>query len=62
MNPKYIAALTEIAHLATDAIINGDDLAAGVAMKLILDEITATNDVAVPLVPAKVIPHDEPAA
>lgn len=62
MNPKYVEALTEIQHLATDAIIKGDDLAAGVAMKLILDEITATNDVAVPLVPAKVIPHDEPAA
>lgn len=61
MNLRYSEALTEIQHLATRAIFGGSDESATTAFADIVELINAAA-VGMPVVPAKVIPHDEPAA
>ena len=73
MNPKYVKALTEIQHLAMKAFLKGDEDYALTTFKEISEKINAALDGAAgvralplpgcpSLMPAKVIPHDEPAA
>ena len=73
MNFRYVEALKEIQHLAMKAFIKGDEDYALTAFKEISETINAALDGAAgvralplpgcpSLMPAKVIPHDEPAA
>ena len=65
MNPKYVEAMKEIQHLATSAILEDQDAFAGSVFMLIIEQINAAMDGTPsmkPIDPAKVIPHDEPAA
>ena len=61
MNPKYFEAFKEMQHLVTNAILIGSDESATTAFADIVELINAAA-VGMPVVPAKVIPHDEPAA
>lgn len=61
MNPKYFEAFKEMQHLVTNAILIGSDESATTAFADIVELINAAA-VGMPGVPAKVIPHDEPAA
>lgn len=45
MNPKYVEAMTEIQHLATEAILEDQDAFAATAFMLIIDKIIAANGV-----------------
>ena len=71
MNFRYVEAFEEIQHLAMKAFIKGDEDYALTAFKEISETINAAIDGAAgvralpgcpSLMPAKVIPHDEPAA
>lgn len=71
MNFRYIEALKEIQHLVTNAILRGDEDIAVETFKMIAELSNAAIDGAAgvralpgcpSLMPAKVIPHDEPAA
>lgn len=73
MSPKYIVALTDIQHLVSSAVLEDQDAFAENTFVEITEKINAALDGAAgvralplpgcpSLMPAKVIPHDEPAA
>lgn len=66
MNIRYKKALMEIKYLVTMGLLKDNDLLAMDTFKEISEKINAALDgvgvAANPIVPAKVIPHDEPAA
>ena len=71
MNPKYVVALTDIQHLVVRAVLEDQDAFAENTFVEITEKINAALDGAAgvralpgcpSLMPAKVIPHDEPAA